>query len=459
VEALASFISNNAESPIVINARPDAMVLVSTAGVALLTGILFGLAPAFRGCRINVAPALKENAATSVALKSAGRRFGLGSSLVIAQVGLSVVVLISAGLLVRTLANLRSVDPGFDTHNLLLFGINPEQAGYKGDKIQTLYAELHNRLASIPGVISSTYSKLPFLRSVAWGGHVHIEGQPEKPAPETNMLAAGPDFFETMRIPIVAGRTFSAFDLQSGRPVAIVNQHFARRFLQGRNPVGAHFATGGDKNQVQREIIGVVADSKYDDLRKPVEATVYIPFQEGVAFFELRTSRRPEALIPTVRRVVAGLDDNLPVFEVRTQTEVIDHLLFTERLVARLSALFGVLAFVLACMGLYGLLSYEVARRTREIGIRSAMGAQERDVLRLVVGQGIALVALGAVAGIAGAFGLTRYLQSLLYGVRPTDPATFIGVALLLGAVSLAACYIPARRATKVDPIVALRYE
>jgi predicted permease len=460
-EALASFISNNADSPIVINARPDAMVLVSTAGMALFTGILFGLAPAFRGCRINVAPALKENAATSVALKSPGRRFGLGSSLVIAQVGLSVVVLISASLLVRTLGNLRSVDPGFDTRNLLLFGIDPRQADYKGDRTQALYSELHKRLASIPGVISSTYSNIPFLRSDAWTGHVHIEGQLEKPAPEINMLAAGPDFFETMRIPIVAGRTFSAYDLQSGRPVAIVNQHFARRFLQGGNPLGAHFATGGDGNQVQREIIGVVADAKYDDLRKPVEATVYIPFEEGRgrAFFALRTSTRPEAMIPTVRRVVAGLDDNLPLFDVRTQTEVIDHLLFNERLVARLSALFGVLAFVLACMGLYGLLSYEVARRTREIGIRTALGAQERDVLRLVVGRGIALVAVGEVAGIAGAFGLTRYLQSLLYGVRPTDPATFIGVVLLLGAVSLAACYIPARRATKVDPMVALRYE
>ena len=232
-EALASFISNNADSPIVINVRPDALVLMFTAGVALFTGILFGLAPAFRGCRISVAPALKENAATSVALKSPGRRFGLGSSLVIAQVGLSVVVLITAGLLVRTLAKLRNVDPGFDTRNLLLFGINPMQAGYKGDRIQTLYAELHQRLASIPGVTSSTYSKIPFLRSVAWTGHVHIEGQPEKPAPEINMLAAGPDFFETMRIPIVAGRTFSAFDLQSGRPRRHCQSAFCAAVLAG----------------------------------------------------------------------------------------------------------------------------------------------------------------------------------------------------------------------------------
>lgn len=280
-DALASFISNNADSPIVINAQPDAVVLAFTAAVALLTGILFGLAPAFRGSRINVAPALKENARTSEAANATGRRFGLGSSLVIAQVALSIVVLISAGLLVRTLGNLRSVDPGFDTHNILLFGLNPKQAGYKPDKIRTLYAELHKRLASIPGVISSSYSTVPFLSSGLWTQRLYIEGQSEKSAPEVNMLSVGPDFFQTMRLPLVAGGTFSASNLQSGQSLAIVNQHFVQRFLPGRNPIGAHFATGGDEDQVEHEIIGVVADAKYDDLRKPVEATVYIPFKRA----------------------------------------------------------------------------------------------------------------------------------------------------------------------------------
>lgn len=458
-DALASFISNNADSPIVINAQPDAIVLVFTAAVALLTGILFGLAPAFRGSRINVAPALKENATTSEAANATGRRFGLGSSLVIAQVALSIIVLISAGLLVRTLGNLRSVDPGFDTHNILLFGLNPKQAGYKPDKIQTLYAELHKRLASIPSVISSSYSTVPFLSSGLWTQRLYIEGQSEKSAPEVNMLSVGPDFFQTMRLPLVAGGTFSASNLQSGQSLAIVNQHFVHRFLQGRNPIGAHFATGGDEDQVQHEIIGVVADAKYDDLRKPVEATVYIPFQEGEAYFALRTSTKPEALIPTVRRTVAGIDDNLPLFDVRTQTEAIDLLLFNERLVARLSSVFGVLAFTLACIGLYGLLSYEVARRKHEIGIRTALGAQRRDVLRLVLGQGIILVVTGEAIGVAVAAGVTRYLGSLLYGVRPTDPAIFVVISLAIVFVALLACYIPGRRATQVDPMVALRYE
>jgi len=458
-DALASFISNNADSPIVINAQPDAMVLVFTAAVALLTGILFGLAPAFHGSRINVAPALKENAATSKAGNAAGRRFGLGSSLVVAQVALSIIVLISAGLLARTLGNLRSVDPGFDTHNILLFGLNPKQAGYKPDKIQTLYAELHKRLASIPGVISSSSSTLPFLSSGVWTQRLYIEWQSEKSAPEVDMLAVGPDFFQTMRLPLIAGGTFSASNLQSGQNIAIVNQHFVQRFLQGRNPIGVHFATGGDENQVQREIIGVVADAKYDDLRKPVEATVFIPFQEGEAYFALRTSTKPEALIPTVRRAVAGIDDNLPLFGVRTQTEAIDLLLFNERLVARLSSLFGVLAFTLACMGLYGLLSYEVARRKREIGIRTALGAQRRDVFRLVLGQGVILVASGEAIGVAVAAGVTRYFGSLLYGVRPTDPAIFVLISLAIVFVALLACYIPSRRATRVDAMVALRYE
>lgn len=273
------------------------------------------------------------------------------------------------------------------------------------------------------------------------------------------MLSVGPDFFQTMRLPLVAGGTFSASNLQSGQSLAIVNQHFVQRFLPGRNPIGAHFATGGDEDQVEHEIIGVVADAKYDDLRKPVEATVYIPFQEGEAYFALRTSTKPEALIPTVRRTVAGIDDNLPLFDVRTQTEAIDLLLFNERLVARLSSVFGVLAFTLACIGLYGLLSYEVARRKHEIGIRTALGAQRRDVLRLVLGQGIILVVTGEAIGVAVAAGVTRYLGSLLYGVRPTDPAIFVVISLAIVFVALLACYIPGRRATQVDPMVALRYE
>jgi predicted permease len=459
-EGLAAFIATNQDPPLFIDAHPDAMVLAFTAGLALLTGILFGLAPAFRGSGVNVTPALKENSASgSSTTKAASRRFGLGSFLVVAQVALSLVVLIGAGLVVRTLANLRGVDPGFDTRNVLLFGLNPKLAGYKDEKIQALYRELQTRLASVPGIVSASYSSLTLLDSSQWTSGVHIEGQPEKSTVVTNMLAVGPSFFETMRLPLLVGRTFSQSDVQSGRPVAIVNQTFVRRFLQNRNPIGLHLGTGPNNKKIEREIVGVVADAKYDDLRKAVEAAAYIPLQEDQAYFALRTSTKPEALIPTVRHIVASLDENLPLSDITTQTETIDRLLFNERLVARLSSLFGGLALILASVGLYGLLSYEVARRTREIGIRTALGAQRRDVFRLVLGQGLILAIIGAVTGVAAAIGVTRYLGSLLYGVRPTDPATFLVIAFMLISVALLACYIPSRRATRVDPLVALRYE
>lgn len=205
-------------------------------GIALLTGILFGIAPAFRGSRINVGPTLKESVASSDGSKVPGRRFGLGSALIVAQVALSVVVLTGAGLLVRTLANLRNIDPGFDTHNVLLFGINPKLTGYNNDRIQTLYSELQTRLASIPGVISASYSSDTLLSEGLWGSRLHIEGQPEKTTVKTNMLAVGPEFFETMRFPLVNGRTFAASDVRSTQAVAVVNQTFVRRFLEGRNP-------------------------------------------------------------------------------------------------------------------------------------------------------------------------------------------------------------------------------
>jgi predicted permease len=461
VQALAAFISRNAYSTLFIDTRPDARVLGFAVVVTLLTGILFGLAPAFRGSRINVGPALKDSYCGSAgAPKATGRRIGLGSCLVVAQVALSVVVLVGAGLLVRTLTNLRKVNPGFDTHNLLLFGINPTLAGYKVETIQTLYRELQARLASVPGVISASYSSDTLLSDGLWTSGVHIEGQPKDSTVETDMLAVGPEFFETMRFPLVGGRTFSNSDLQSEGAVAIVNQMFVQRFLGGKNPLGVYL--GGTTlrgKDVEREIVGIVGDAKYDNLRKSVEPTAYVPLQGGAAYFAIRTSTQAEALIPTVRQVVASFDDNLPLFDVKTQTETIDRSLFNERLVARLSSLFGLLALILACVGLYGLLSYEVAHRTREIGIRTALGAQRREIFRLVLRQGLTLTIFGAIVGITAAIGVTRYLGSLLYGVAATDPLTFVTIACTLVAVALLAGYIPSRRAMRVDPMVALRYE
>ena len=460
-EALAAYISRNAYSTLFIDTRPDAKVLAFAVATALLTGILFGLAPAFRGSRVNVGPALKDSSGGSAgAAKATGRRIGLGSCLVVAQVALSVVVLAGAGLLVRTLTNLRKVNPGFDTHNVLLFGINPSLAGYKVERMQTLYRELQARFASVPAVISASYSSDTLLSDGLWTSGVHIEGQPKDSTVETDMLAVGPEFFETMRLPLVWGRTFTQSDLQSERTVAVVNRTFVQRFLAGKNPIGVHLGgTTPSGKEVEREIVGIVGDAKYENLRKNIEPTTYVPLQEGAAHFAIRASTDAEAMIPVVRQVVASVDDNLPLFDIRTQTATIDRSLFNERLVAQLSSFFGAVALILACVGLYGLLSYEVARRTREIGIRTALGAQRREIFRLVLRQGLALTLFGAFVGIAAAIGVTRYLGSLLYGVAATDPLTFVTIAFTLLTVALLACYIPSRRATRVDPITALRYE
>jgi predicted permease len=458
--ALAAFASANRYSNFQINADPDVRVLALTVGVAALTGILFGLAPAFRGARVNVAPTLKENAGSMSGTSFGGkRRFGLGSGLVVAQVALSLIVLAGAGLVVRSLANLKAIDPGFDTQNVLQFGVNPTLTGYyKGEQVEPLYRELQSRLSSLPGVTSVSYSSDTLLDGGLWTEDVKIEGRIDKSTVETQMLAVGPEFFSTMKIPVMTGRTLTHEDSQSKREIAVVNRAFVKKFLDNRAPLGLHFG-GEDPKSAQYEIVGVVGDTKYAGLRDEIAPTAFIPLKEGDAHFALKTAINPQTLLPGVRKVVSDLDNNLPLFDVRTQTERIERLLFNERLLARLATLFGLLALVLACIGLYGLLSYEVARRTREIGIRAALGAQNRDVLRLVGRQGLVLVALGIAFGIVAAMGVTRSLGSLLYGVQPSDPITFFGVCALLTIVGLAACYIPARRATRVDPMVALRYE
>ena len=458
--ALAAFITTNRYGTMLITAEPDARVLGLTGAVGVLTGVLFGLAPAARSMRVDVAPALKENAGSISASSFASRRrFGLGSGLVVTQVALSVVVLAGAGLIVRSLSNLKAIDPGFDTRNVLQFAISPELTGYYSkDKIAPLYRELQTRLSALPGVSSVSYSSDTLLDGGLWSSDVKVEGQSSKESVETQMLAVGPDFFATMKIPLMAGRALTTADMGSTQDVALVNRAFVKKFLESRQPLGLHFGGDGPGN-LQYQIVGVVGDTKYAGLRDDIAPTAYVPLKLGEAHFALRTAISPQALLPGIRRVVSDLDNNLPIFDIRTQTERIERLLFNERLLARLASLFGILALVLACLGLYGLLAYEVARRTREIGIRSALGAQKRDVLRLVGGEGLLLVFGGATLGIALAIAIMRSLRSLLYDVNPGDPLTLVGVCLLLALVAIVACYIPARRALQVDPTVALRYE
>jgi predicted permease len=479
--AIIALVSNNQARPVAFAMGIDTRVLLFTVGISVLTGILFGMAPAFRSARVDLTPALKEGEAGSAGVsRFGGGAFGkwlsAGNALVVTQVALAIVVLVGAGLLVRTLVNLRSVDMGFDSHNLVIFGIDPYDAGYKTAEIDSFYRDLQQRLAATPGVTSVSYSMIPLLGGGLMMTGFHWPGTPEDEVSTSDVLKVGPNFFSTMQIPFVLGRSFTSTDFQitplpmgeNAPPAAvptpvIVNQAFVQKFLGKENPLGKQFgqepASNMGPGNAGWEIIGVVRDAKYESLRGESKPTMYTPERGMRASFEVRTAANPQALLPTIRRVVAQVNANLPLFDVTTESQQIDRLLFEERLAARLSGFFGLLALALACIGLYGLLSYEVSRRTREIGIRMALGAQARDVLRLIVKQGIMLAAVGAVVGIGVAIGVTRYLTSFLYDVHADDPLTIIAVAALLGVVAFAACYIPARRATRVDPMVALRYE
>ena len=455
VSGLAAFFAKNASSPLQLDLHVDWRVLFFTLGAALLTGIGFGVAPAFRGARTSVTPQLKGSTTTAAASHGQGRILGLGNALVVLQVALSMVVLTGAGLLLRTLDNLRRVNPGFDTSDLMLFEVNPQRPGYNDKRISDLYASLQRKIAALPGVTGVSYASGALLDGGLWSGDVNIEGQADKSPVKVQLLAVGPDYFQTMRIPLLDGRLLTETDA-NGAKHALVNRAFVTKFLSGRNALGLHFG-GGTKPDT--EIVGVVGDTKYIDLRGEDEPTAYTPLASGDATFEVRTALAPVELMPAVRKVVNAVDANLPVMRMRTQTDAIDRLLFDERLVARLFGLFGALGLMLACIGLYGLLSYEVERRTREIGIRTALGAKRRDVWSMVVRQGMLLVSLGVLAGCGVALAMTRLLVSLLYAMRPTDPLTFTLMAALLLAVGVLACSLPARRATRVDPMAALRCE
>jgi predicted permease len=454
-QAITALFAANSYDKIVIDLRPDARVLGFTVALALLSGIAFGLAPAFLGSRLNVTPALKEIAGGSVAAGRSRRKLGLGRALVLAQVALSVVILVGAGLLLRTLANLRAIPAGFNTDNLVLFALNPGLAGYKQPAISRLYEQLSSEFAALPGVGAVTYSSVPLLDGSLSMTSFEIPGSEDKESVGCDVMAVGPEYFSTMRIPVLSGRVPTLQDIDSMHRIAVVNETFARKITDGRSPLGVQLGQGKDA----LEIVGVVADSKYDDMRNATAPTVYTAQNDGETTFALRSTLPLQTLSRSIKQIVGEADLNLPIEKMRTESDAINRLLFNERLVARLSSLFGALALLLTCLGLYGLLACEVARGTREIGIRMALGAQTRDVLRGVLLRGAALALAGAAAGMLVAAGVTRYIESMLYGVKPIDGATFACVVALLLVVALAACWIPARRATRVDPIVALRYE
>jgi macrolide transport system ATP-binding/permease protein len=478
--AIILMVKTEASDPPPFRASFDWRVLAFTFAVALIAAILFGLAPALRSLRVDLSPALKSGSAASAGDARQGRWLSLGSGLVVAQVTLAIVALMGAGLLLRTLTNLKSVDLGFDPNNVLLFGVDPSLAGYKPAQIHALNQELQEKFAALPSVKSVSYSWEPLLAGSLWDTDFHPAGTPEDHVEDTDYMPVGPGFFEAMRIPLKVGRDFNAADYAittardsrprdaspdpSAPPIpVIVNETFARKFLGNTNPIDQHLEQGMPEDKTEPRgsgwrIIGVAGDTKYDGLRADVRPVMYAPLSSG-GFFTIRTAGDPRQLVPAIRDLVTRRDSNLAIYRVSTQMEQLNGQMHVERLLAQLSAFFGVLALVLACGGIYGLLSYEVTRRTREIGIRMAIGAQRVDVIRMVVRQGIILSLIGVVAGAAAAFGATRIMNTVLYHVKAMDPLTLAAVSLLLLLVSLLACLLPARRATRVDPLIALRYE
>jgi predicted permease len=446
-------------------------VLVFTLAVSLLTGVLFGLAPAWRATSLDLTTALKQSRRTTGAVSR------LSKGLIVAQVALSLLLLVGAGLFIRTLYNLQQVNLGFNQENLLLFRLQPQQSGYKDERLWQFYQQLFARLDHLPGVRAATFGKVPLIANDNWFNDVLLPGETERTAGkhETMLQTVRENYFATMEIPLLRGRGFTAQDDQRAPQVAIVNQTFARQFFPNEDVLGKRVTPSGEH---EVEIIGVVADTKYRSQREELKPLLYTPWQQegaviGEMSFALRTTGEPTALAATVRQVVRELDSSLPVTEVSTQTARAQATLGQERLSARLLSFFGGLALLLAAIGLSGVLAYSIAQRTNEIGIRMALGAQTANVLRLVVWQGMRLVLLGLFVGALTGYGLQRLLASQyftedawqrqmaqqLYGVTGTDPLTFAVIAGLLTIVALAACWVPARRATKVDPLVALRYE
>jgi predicted permease len=451
-----------------LDPRLDVRVLAFTTALSLLTGVLFGLAPAWRATKVDLTPALKDSGRSS----SASTRSWLSKSLVVAQVALSLLLLVGAGLFLRTLVNLRSAETGFNAQNLLLFFMEPGLIGYKDEKLAGLYREMSERLEAVPGVRSVTFSRTSLLSHGSSSRTFYLpEAAKAPPGPDGNPAPTGDvyihqvreNFLETMEIPLLAGRALSERDDARAPKVAVVNQTFARKFFGGENPVGRRFTFNPQKPE-EVEIVGLARDAKYTTQRAEAPPTAYLPWLQELrsmtgAVFEVRTAGDPEGSVAAVRRAVQELDARFPLNNFKTQTQQADETLAMERLFAKLLSLFGLLAQALAAIGLYGVLAWSVARRTHEIGIRMALGASRRDVLRMVLRQGMTLTLVGVAVGLACAMALTRLLEGVLYGVSPTDPLTFAAVAALLLAVALAACLVPARRATKVDPMEALRYE
>jgi predicted permease len=445
-----------------ISSAPDYRMLAFTFGLALLTGIAFGLAPALQSTKPDIAPTLKDQAGN---VMGGGAQAGFRKVLIAAQVTLSLLLLIGAGLFVRSLANLRSLNPGFRTGNLIQFTISPRAIGYDAVRTRAFYQRLQERLRAIPGVQSAGLARVQVLTGDEWDNGITIEGYQAKPGEkmDPHMNFVSPGYFETLGISLVAGRNFTVKDDFNAPRVAVVNAGFAKRYFGNSVAIGHRFGLGTDPGTPTNiEIVGVVSDTRYESLRDEIPLQMFLcsgQRSDQLLTAYVRTARDAESEFHTIRSVVHELDPNLPITNMKTLDSQLNESLASERMIATLSSVFGILATVLAIIGLYGVMAYMVARRAREIGIRMALGARAGSVVWLVMREVLVLVIAGMVVGLPAALGLTRLVKTQLYGIAPNDPASIVAASLLLFAVAMMAGYFPARRAASYDPVRVLRSE
>ncbi len=452
-----------------LGAELDWRVLLFTLLVALATGFLFELAPAIQATKVDITPALKETRAGNPQARRRrfGIPFGLSHVLVVTQIAISLLLVAAAGLFVRTLANLHSVNLGFNRENVLLFGVNGDLAGYKDAALKNFYSELHRRFISIPGVRNATMTHMPLVANSTSTTTVKIPGFPETGGKETDtaIVQIGPDFFETMQIPILLGRSVDQRDHEGAQTTAVVNEVFANKYFPGVSPIGRHFGFGG-KDSVDIEIVGLAKTTRYNSLTQEIPPVTYFSYLQAgkrpplrQMYFELRTLGDPMSLANTVRKIVHEVGPQVPVAEITTQSRQIDETIVQERTFADLCTCFGLLALVMACVGLYGTMAYAVTRRTSEIGIRMALGAARWRILWMVLRQVLILGGVGLLIGSVAVWETTTFLKSFLFGLKPNDPLTLACAGALLVGCAILAGYAPAWRASRIDPMTALRHE
>jgi predicted permease len=459
---MITWLMANGQEDFTLRATINWPVLLFMFALAIVAGLLFGLAPAVQSTKLDLTPALKENRIQGMGAHGFRFRPRLGHLLIVTQIAISLLLVIGATLFVRTVANLHATDVGFNRENILLVTLNGRQAGLREAALARFYSNLLDRLRGIPRVRAVSASGFPLVARYTDNTNVLIPGRTPQGRDFTNTLAVDPAFLDTMQIPVLLGRNLNPADLSSPN-VAIVNQKFVSTFFNGESPIGRQFSLGKATNPLL-EIVGVAKAAHYNSIQEEIPPVVYFPYTQnlsglGQLFFEIRTAGPPFSIAAEVRRIVHDASSNVPVGEITTQEQRMDRTISQQRTFAHLATCFAALALVIACVGLFGAMSYAVARRTGEIGIRMALGAQRRRIMLMVLRDVVILSAAGLLLGYGAARLTTRFVESFLFGLKSNDPVSILAAVSILLAAALAAGYLPASTASRIDPAVALRNE